>query len=398
MSPRKTTSKKVAVGKEVLKKALDLTPFTDEPLRFIDEDGHPVADFSLADVGLDEATAVRIYEDMVLTREIDRMAWVLVRQGKAFFHISTTGHEGIFVPQLLTLKEEDWVAPFYRMPASLHVRGIKVEEIFAQFLGTRLDPLKGRQMPGHLGHPDHRLFAHGSGVGSQFAVAIGIARALQYRGKGMCIAYGGDGATSEGHFHSLMNFAGVFNLPVVVTVVNNQYAISVPRSRQTASKTIAIKAMAYGFDGYLLDGNDPIVMYYATRKLADKARAGEGPSLIEALTYRLDPHSSADDDKRYRTEEEVKYWWEHDTLKRMRTFLEDMGLWDEDKEAALRERVKAQIDEAVTKAEEAGLPDWEDLFSDVFAGEVPWHLLEEKHLLEEELKERPLHNPLKGGH
>lgn len=392
-------AQKVRKGKGVLKEALDLTPFTDEPLRFLDENGHPVADFSLDDVGLDEAKAVQIYEDMSLTRAIDRMAWTLVRQGKIFFHISTTGHEGTFIPQLHTLTEGDWVAPFYRLPAALHVRGVTPTEIFAQFFGSRLDPSKGRQMPGHMGKRELHLFAHGSGVGSQFAVAIGIARALQYREKpAACIVYGGDGATSEGHFHSLMNFAGVYHLPVVVTVVNNQYAISVPRQRQTASPTIAIKAMAYGFNGYLLDGNDPIVMYYATSRLVERARKGEGPALIEALTYRLDPHSSADDDKRYRSEEEVQYWWEHDTLKRMRTFLTDLGLWDDEKEKTLQERIQTTVDEAVHQAEEAGLPEWKELFDEVFAGDTPWHLEEEKHHLEQELQTRPLHNPLKGGH
>jgi len=372
---------------------IPIQPFTEEPLRLLDEQGNPVVAFDPEEhLGLAPSRLVQLYEDMVLTREVDRMCWLLQRSGKAAFHISITGHEGAIVGSFYALRAEDWINGYYRTPPAMHVRGLSLAEIFAQLMGTALDPLKGRQMPGHLGAKKAQAFTYGSGVGLAHVVGMGMARALQYRNTGgVVVTYGGEGSTSEPHFHSALNFAGVYRLPLVVMIVNNQYAISVPRAQQTAAKSIAEKGKAYGVPGFYLDGNDPLIVYYVMRQAADRARSGGGPALIEALTYRLDPHSSADDDRKYRSEEEVKHWWERDTLKRMRHFLEQQGLWDDEKEEALRERVKLDVERAVEEAEAAGLPSVEELFQEVYA-ERPWHLTRQWEELQAEMGEQ------EGGH
>lgn len=377
------------MAKNPIQTAMEIRPFTREPLRFLDPEGRPVVDFDPEiHLNLPQEKLLRMYRDMVLTREIDRMCWILQRQGKAAFHISITGQEAAHVGSLYALEPHDWVMPYYRNQPASHVRGALLVEIFAQVLGTRLDPLKGRQMPGHFGRKASRMFVLGSPVGLGHVVAMGAARALQYRKeKAVVISYGGEGSTSEPHFHSAMNFAGVYRVPLIVFIVNNQYAISVPRSLQTASETIAIKAKAYGFEGYYIDGNDPLIVYHITRLAAGKARQGQGPTLIEALSYRLDPHSSADDDRRYRPREEVEAWERQEPLVRMRRYLEHLGLWDEAKEEALRQEVREQVEKAAEEAEQAGPPEVDDLFHEVYA-ETPWYLEEELQELKAEIREQ----------
>ncbi len=368
--------------------SLKIQPFTEEPIRFIDDEGRPVGEGDPAAVlGLEDSHLLFLYEAMVRTREIDRMGWILVRQGKAAFYISIGGQEAAHIGSLYALDPEDWVMPYYRTEPSLHLRGATLEEIFGQILGTNTDPSKGRQMPGHFGSKKARAFVIGSTVALGHVTAMGVAMALKYRKeRQVVISYGGEGSTSEGHFHSALNFAGVFQLPLIVFIQNNHYAISVPRPRQTAAKTLAIKAKAYGLPGYYVDGNDVLAVYAVTQTVVDQARAGGGPALIEALTYRLDPHSSADDDKRYRSTEEVEAWRRKDPLIRFRKYLESKGLWDETKEQELRERIQKEIENAVEIAENAGLPDPREMFLEVYA-DAPPHLLEEMQELLQEIQE-----------
>jgi 2-oxoisovalerate dehydrogenase E1 component alpha subunit len=251
-------------------------------------------------------------------------------------------------------------------------------------MGKNTDPLKGRQMPGHLGKKDINVFVLGSPVGVGHVVALGVSMGIKYRKEErVIISYGGEGATSEGHFHSALNFAGLFKLPLIVFVLNNLYAISVPRTMQTASPTIAIKGKAYNVEGYFVDGNDAIATYLVTKKCVYEAKKSKKPFLIEALTYRLDPHSSADDDKRYRARKEVEDWERKDGIVRLRKYLEYKGLWDNDKENALREKVTKKIEKAVEFAENAPLPDPKDMFYEVYK-ETPWYLVEEYKELKEE--------------
>ncbi len=353
-------------------------PFTRTPLRFLNDEGHPTGDLDPRELlGLENDQLVALYQALVLSRKIDQMGWILVRQGRAGFYISIQGQEGAQVASLMALQPQDWVMPYYRSLPALHVRGATLTELFGQILGTAADPSKGRQMPAHFGHKAHRIFVLGSPVALGHVVAMGAAQALKYRRENaVVISYGGEGSTSEPHFHSAMNFAGVYQLPLVLFIFNNQYAISVPRSQQTASETIAEKARAYGFEGYYVDGNDPLAVYWVTRHVVERARREFRPALIEALTYRLDPHSSADDDLRYRSREEVESWKQRESLVRMRKYLESLGLWNPQRESALHAALDHQIEQAVEAAEQAGPPHLEDLFREVYQG-LPWHLAEE---------------------
>jgi 2-oxoisovalerate dehydrogenase E1 component alpha subunit len=316
------------------------------------------------------------------------MGWILVRQGKAFFYISIGGQECAHIASLMALDREDLVMPFYRTPPALFVRGVSLEDFFSQLMGKAQDPLKGRQMPGHLGKKEAGVFVLGSPVGLGHPVAMGVAMGIKYKKeKKTIISYGGEGSTSEGHFHSAMNFAGVYKLPLIIFIVNNQYAISVPRIKQTASKTIAIKAIGYGAKGYIIDGNDPFITYFITRKCVRETKEGKGPFLIEAYTYRYDPHSSADDDKKYRSVEELENWKKKDAIVRTRRFLEKEGLWDEEKEKNLLTEIRNKLEKTVEEIEKYPEPDIKDMFFEVYK-ETPWYLKEEFEELKKEMEEK----------
>jgi len=209
-------------------------------------------------------------------------------------------------------------------------------------------------------------------VGTQTLHAVGLAWAGKLKGeKIVSIVYFGDGATSKGDFHEAMNFAGVFKTPTIFFCQNNQYAISVPRSLQTASKTIAQKAIAYGFDGIHVDGNDLFAVFAATKEAVEKARSGGGPTLIEGVTFRFGPHTTADDPTKYRKEEEVEPWRPLDPLVRLRLYLKGKGIWNEGVEQRLTEEAQKDIDQAVKDAEAVPVPEVEDIFKYVFAEMTP---------------------------
>ena len=340
-----------------------LRPFTDEPLAILDRpDAAPPA-------GLADDDLRRLYELMVRTRAVDEKALILVRQGKAAFYTASSGQEAAQVGSAYPLQEQDWIFPAHRELGCLLTHGLPMEEIFGQILGKMGDPCKARQMPVHFGSRRLHIVPTASTVCNHLPEAVGAAYAARLRKEtAVAVAYFGEGASSEGDFHAAMNFAGVFKTPTLFVCQNNQYAISVHRQAQTASRTIAIKAEAYGFDGYYVDGNDVLAVYAVMRQAVDRARAGGGPALIEALTYRYAPHSSADDDKLYRKEDEVKEWRERrDPIRRFRLFLEKRGLWTEAEDRALLDRVKAEVDAAADRAEAAPDPPPETLFDDVYA-------------------------------
>jgi TPP-dependent pyruvate/acetoin dehydrogenase alpha subunit len=196
------------------------------------------------------------------------------------------------------------------------------------------------------------------------------------------VVYFGDGATSENDFHTGMNFAGVFKAPTIFFCQNNHWAISVPVERQTRAETIAVKAKAYGFEGIRVDGNDILAVYRTTKEAVEKARKGDGPTLIEAVTYRMGPHSSSDDPKRYRTEQELKEWQRRDPITRFRKYLEKKQIWSESDEKKAQDDASKEIDEAIAYAEAIPRPALETLFTDVYA-EMPWHLEEQMRELRE---------------
>jgi pyruvate dehydrogenase E1 component alpha subunit len=225
-------------------------------------------------------------------------------------------------------------------------------------------------------------------VGTQIPQAVGFAHAMRYHDvPDVVMAYIGDGGTSAGDFHEGMNMAGILKAPVVVVINNNQWAISVPRSKQTASPTLAQKAVAYGLPGVQVDGNDVLAMYLASKEAIDRARSGEGPTLIEAVTYRLLMHTTADDPTRYRTDEEQAEWEDRDPLKRFRAFLEGSGIWTEEWQAELEREAKAEIDAAIERAEGLSELAPEVLFQHMFE-EMNDNLLEQLEYLEESLANR----------
>ena len=341
----------------------------EELLRIVDLDG---TYDSKKEPQLPKETLLRGYRNLLLVRLLDARMLSLQRQGRIGFYVPSTGEEACQVGSALALSPEDWVFPAYREPGCALTRGLDLKLMIAEAYGNSLDANKGRQMPSHFGWRSINYVSASSPVGTQIPHAVGTAWAAKVRGeKLVALAYFGDGATSGNDFHVGMNFAGVFKTPTVFFCKNNQYAISLPLSQQTAAKTLAQKALAYGFEGVRVDGNDLLAVFAATKAAADKARAGGGPTLIEAVTYRLGPHSSSDDPTRYRPKEEVAEWQRKDPVERMRKYLELKGLWSADREDALRKELDDTITTTIREVERAPPPALETLFTDVFEDLTP---------------------------
>ncbi len=324
-------------------------------------------------LGLSDERALAIYEVMRLARAVDERMWLINRQGRAPFVISCQGHEAAQVGTAMALKPGyDWVAPYYRDAGVVLALGMTARDQMLSFFAKREDPSSaGRQMPGHFGSQRLHILTGGSPVATQLLHAAGIALASRIRKEdAVTIAYFGEGASSEGDCHEAMNFAGIHKLGVIFVCENNGYAISVPQSKQMAIQNVADRAPGYGFPGVVVDGNDVLAVYQATRDAVTRARAGEGPTLIEAKTYRFTAHSSDDDDRRYRQAEEVAVWRQKDPILRYQRYLREAGALTDSVEAAITERVTAQVDDATEYAEQAPDPSADDLLPHVFAREV----------------------------
>lgn len=320
---------------------------------------------------------LRLYRFMVLSRSLDERMINLQRQGRIGFYIAGIGEEAAIIGSAYSLRPTDWIFPCYREIGAGLLRGLTLREFISQLMGNAEDKVKGRQMPCHWTARELRIASISSPVGTQIPQAVGAAWAAKIRGEDTAVlVYFGDGATSQGDFHVGMNFAGVFKAPVVFFCRNNQWAISVPVSRQTASRTLAQKAMAYGFDGLRVDGNDLLAVIRVTRQAAEKARSGGGPTLIEAVTYRMSAHSTSDDPRVYREEKALAEWKKRDPIDRFRVYLEKKKLWDEARDKRLQEEVAAEISAALKEAERIPPPPLESMFQDVYA-ELPWHLREQ---------------------
>ena len=323
------------------------------------------------DPGLSEETLLYLYRTMVQVREFDRRMLVLQRQGRIGFYGPILGQEAATVGSVAAVDEGDWIFPALREGAAAMMRGLPMKLAVAQLIGNDIDLCKGRQMPCHYTWRKGNYIAMSSVIGTQISHAVGAAMAAKTRGdKTVILGYMGDGATSATDFHSGMNFAGVTKAPCVLICQNNQWAISVPVSSQHASETIAQKGEAYGIPSVRVDGNDVLAVYEVTKRAADRARAGEGPTFIEAVTYRRLGHSSSDDPTRYRDPAEVEAWERKDPVERFRRYLEKQDLWDEAKEAALHKEIGAEVNQAIKEAEEAGPPESDSVITDVYA-EVP---------------------------
>ncbi len=330
---------------------------------------------------LDKDDLLKIYRTMSLLRALDEKMLNLQRQGRIGFYGTCTGQEAAVVGSGYALEREDWVFPALREVGVAIMRGYPLERLISQLMGNCGDVTKGRQMPCHYSDRSVNYVSWSSCVGTQLPHAVGAAYAMRLLGqKRVTVAYLGDGATSEADFHVAMNFAGVLRVPVVFFCQNNQWAISVPFARQTASETIAVKAAAYGFEGVRIDGNDVFEVYETTKKAVEKARSGNGPTLIEALTYRMGAHSSSDDPRVYRDEREVEAWRERVPIVLMRQRLAEMKLWSEDFERELQGELEAAIEAALVAAEKLPPPEPDTMFDDVYS-DMPWHLAEQRREL-----------------
>ena len=329
-----------------------------------------------------------LYRVMVLARSLDIRVLQLQRAGRIGFFIGGIGQEAAHVGSAYALKPEDWIFPAYREIGSMLVRGITLKQLLNQYFANAEDVQKGRQLTNLFGVKDVNYVSGSAPIATQIPHAVGVALAAKLRGDPIVtLAYFGDGATSENDFHTGMNFAGVYKTPTIFFCQNNHWAISVPVEKQTASETIAIKAKAYGFEGVRVDGNDVLAVYRTTTEAVEKARKGGGPTLIEAVTYRIGPHSSSDDPKRYRSEEELEEWQKRDPLIRFRRYLEKKGIWSEAEEKKAQDDASHQLDQAIAHAEKLPRPALETLFTDVYE-EMPWHLEEQLRELREEKGEK----------
>ena len=311
-----------------------------------------------------------MYRFMVTARQCDEAQFRLNRQGKAPFVVPVSGHEGCQVGSGWAFdRSRDWIVPYYRDMALCLVMGFTPRDVFLAVFGKRDDPSTGgRQMPAHWGSRRLRVVTHSSPIATQIPHAVGAAYASKYRGEDAVTGcWFGEGATSEGDWHEALNFAGVHRVPVVFFCENNQYAISVPVSKQMAVKDVAIRAQAYGFAGLVADGNDVLSCFEASKTAVDRARAGEGPTLVEFKTYRFRPHTSDDDDRTYRSREEVEHAKANDPLIRFAAYMKDTGLLNDEGVERIEAEVKTEIQRAVDEAWNAPDPDPESAFDNVFA-------------------------------
>lgn len=332
------------------------------------------------DLGIAPEELRHIYRTMLLARILDDRLIRLNRQGRISFHIGSYGEEAAIVASTAAMRPGDWIWPCYREYAAALYRGMPLQDYMDNMFCNADDPSKGRQMPDHWTARPWNVGSVSSPVGTQIAQAPGMAWAAKLSGDDVVVlVYFGDGATSEGDFHVGLNFAGVYKTPCIFFCRNNGWSISVPTERQTASESIAIKAQAYGIAGVQCDGNDVFAVYRTVREALERARRGEGATLIEALTYRVGAHSTSDDPRGYRKDAEVEPWRSKDPLPRFRQTLEAAGLWSAAEEAKAIETIEAEIKQAVEAAEKKGPPSLESLFDEVYA-KRPWHLEEQYEL------------------
>jgi len=342
-------------------------------LRILDAEGRLVA--TAPEIPVEDLR--RMLRHMVLMRTLDQRMLSLQRQGRIGFYGTAGGQEASVVGSAYPLRATDWVFHALRETGVCLWRGTTIKQIVCQLIGNSGDVLIGRQMPMHFSDRGVRSVAWSSVIGTQLPQAMGAAWAAKLQNQDdVVIGYIGDGGTSSGDFHAALNFAAVFKVPVVFFCQNNQWAISVPRSQQTRSETLAVKAVAYGMPGVQVDGNDLLAVVAATREAVDRARRGDGPTFIEAVTFRMGGHSSSDDPTRYRERELVAEWERQDPVQRLRAHLRGAGLLKDGEEEAWVEQINAEISQAVTEAEALPPPAIETMFHDVYR-DIPRHLEEQ---------------------
>ncbi|MCS7094333.1 MAG: pyruvate dehydrogenase (acetyl-transferring) E1 component subunit alpha [Thaumarchaeota archaeon] len=332
-------------------------------------------------IGVSSDDLLKMYKAMVLTRVLDRYILRLQRMGKVALYAESLGEEAVEVGVTQALQPRDVVFPTYRELGIYLTRGVPVAEILDRMTCTVDDPLKGHEFA-IFGDKRFNIVPAPTPVSTQIPLAVGYAMAAKLKGEKMVVlTIFGDGATSKGDFHEGLNFASVHKPPVVFVCRNNQYAISTHISKQTGSSTIAQKAVAYGLEGVRVDGNDVLAVYLTTKAAVDRIREGAPPVLIEALTYRMGAHTTSDDPKRYRTEDETQSWAKLDPVSRMRDYLISKGVMDEEADSVLRSEVEREVAAEVEKVLQKSGPDPLVIFEDVYS-DPPWTVLEQM----EELK------------
>jgi pyruvate dehydrogenase E1 component alpha subunit len=345
-----------------------------ERLDILDIEGR-VDEALLPDLEVEEI--VEGYRQMVRMRAFDDKALKLQRQGRMGTWPPIKGQEAVQAGVGLAMGDADWLIPAFREHGVMLMRGVPGHLLYAYWSGDE----RGSHFP-----EDVRCFPVSVPVGSQWQHGAGVGLSLKLRDEeAAAVTFGGDGSTSEGDFHEALNFATVFETRTVFVIQNNQWAISIPLAQQTASQTLAQKAHAYGLPGIQVDGNDLLAVYAATTEALERARSGGGPTLIEAVTYRLGDHTTADDASRYRSEEEVREWAARDPILRVGRYLEAVGAWDQAQEEALAAEAVAWVDEQVKALEAMPAPDPEDVFRFMYA-DLPPHLEEQMHELAEEVR------------
>jgi len=346
----------------------------DDLLRIIG-DGREIPDAPVPE-GLGEKDLVELYRWLVLLRTFDERSVALQRQGRIGTYALYWGEEGTQAGPLYALEGSDWVFPSYRQNAVGILRGVPAATVLAWWRGY------GGKL-GFWNPREHRVGPICVPIATHLPHAVGVAWAAKIKGdRTASLSWFGDGATSEGDFHEAMNFASVFNAPTIFFCVNNQWAISTPFHKQTATATIAEKAAAYAMPGVRVDGFDPIACWKVTRDALDRARSGAGPTLIEAYCYRLRAHGTADDPRLYRDETITETWLHLEPVGRMAGFLSRLGIMDDGLEESIKAEAKQTIADAVTEMESMELPGQEVLFDGVFASGRPWTFdegLEELH-------------------
>jgi 2-oxoisovalerate dehydrogenase E1 component alpha subunit len=327
-----------------------------------------------ADLGLSTEDLLEMYRLVALARAVDERMWILNRAGRIPFVISGQGHEGAQVGIAWALeKGKDWIAPFYRSIATCLTFGMSPRDIMTAQYATASDPSSGgRQMPGHYGSHEHNLVSVSSPVATQLLHAVGIALAAKIRKTGqVAMTVMGEGSSNQGDVHEGLNFAAIHKLPFVFVVENNGYAISVPLARQVAGSSVAHRAAGYDIPGVTVDGTDVLACYGAAREAVDRARRGDGPTLIEAKVTRLTAHSSDDQQTKYRSEEELAAEKGNDPVPRFREQLVDAGILTPEAEARIAAAIKEAVDDATEYAESQPDPRPSTAMRWVFAEEWP---------------------------
>ena len=333
------------------------------------------------DPHLDAETMKRGLRNMIVTRIYDDRMYRAQRQGKTSFYMKCTGEEAIAVSQATALDPEDMCFPTYRQQGLLITRGYPIVDMMCQVYSNERDPLKGRQLPIMYSSKKHGFFSIAGNLAMHYSQAVGWAMASAYKGDDrICAAWIGDGSTAEGDFHTALTFAAVYRAPVILNVVNNQWAISSYQGIAGGDEsTFAARGIGYGIPALRVDGNDFLAVYAVTKWAADRARANLGPTLIEHFTYRAEGHSTSDDPSRYRPADEPKAWPLGDPINRLKKHMIALGKWSEAEHAALEKAVDEEIRAAQKEAESHGtlgsgkLPSLKTMFEDVYK-DMPWHI------------------------